>query len=186
MEENKKKTYYYVTLQSTELGKELMHLIRRYDEVMQAADELAQEMRADEWCADPRYIAGGIWRFIFKNPPKAKKALMVVAQDKDGNYECAPNPEYNRGLRLAKKIAALPHVEDKEVCDAFGFDLKDPQYDGELVPQFFAVGKEWVYVRSSFDLSALCPDLTSCLEQTFESALRFIEEQESPTLLSEE
>ncbi len=186
MEENKKKTYYYVTLQSSELGKELMHLIRRYDESMQAASKLVQEVHADEWSADPRYVAGGIWRFIFKNPPKAKKALMVVAQDEDGNYECAPNPEYNRGLRLAKKVAALPHVADEEVCEAFGFDLKGPQYAGELVPQFFVVGAEWVYVRSSFDLAALCPDLTGCLEETFKAALRFIEEQESPTLLSEE
>ena len=110
MEENKKKTYHYVTAQSSELGKRLVRLIHRYDEVMQAASKLVQEVHADEWSADPRYVAGGIWRFIFKNPPKAKKALMVVAQDEGGNYECAPNPEYNRGLRLAKKIAALPHV----------------------------------------------------------------------------
>lgn len=178
---DKRQTYYYVTLQSSGLGKELVRLTHRYEEVMQAAANLVQEVHADEWEADPCYNAGGIYRFIFKNPPKAKKALMVVEQDKDGNYECAPNPEYNRGLRLAKKIAALPHVEDKEVCDAFGFDLKDPQYDGELVPQFFIVGKEWVYVRSSFDLSALCPDLTRCQEQTFESALLFIQEQESPS-----
>lgn len=185
MEENKKKTYYYVTLQSTELGKELMHLIRRYDEAMQAADKLAQNMRADEWCPDPRYIAGGIWRFIFKNPPKAKKSLMVVSQDKDGNYECAPNPEYNCGLRLAKKVAALPHVTDEEVCEAFGFDLNDPIYTNQLVPQFFAVDDVWVYIRSSFDLSALRPNLTRCMENIFEEALQFIE-QESPTLLSEE
>ena len=186
MEENKKNTYHYVTPQTSELGKRLVRLVHRYDEVMQAADKLATEMRADEWCPDPRYIAGGIWRFIFKNQPKAKKALMVVAQDEGGNYECAPNPEYNRGLRLAKKIAALPHVADNEVCEAFGFDLKDPQYSGELVPQFFVVGKEWVYVRSSFDLAPLCTDLTGCSEETFAAALRFIEEQESPTLLSEE
>ena len=185
MEENKKNTYHYVTPQTSELGKRLVRLVHRYDEVMQAADKLATEMRADEWCPDPRYIAGGIWRFIFKNPPKAKKALMVVAQDKDGNYECAPNPEYNRGLRLAKKIAALPHVADNEVCEAFGFDLKDPQYSGELVPQFFAVDDVWVYIRSSFDLSALHPNLTRCMENIFEEALRFIEEQESPTLSKE-
>lgn len=178
--------YYYVTLQSSELGKELMHLIRRYDESMQAADKLAQNMRADEWSADPRYIAGGIWRFIFKNPPKAKKSLIVVAQDKDGNYECAPNPEYNCGLRLAKKVAALPHVTDEEVCEAFGFDLNDPIYTNQLVPQFFAVDDVWVYIRSSFDLSALRPNLTRCMENIFEEALRFIEEEESPTLLSEE
>lgn len=186
MEENKKKTYHYVTAQSSKLGEELARLTERYDEVMQAASKLVQEVHADEWSADPRYVAGGIWRFIFKNPPKAKKSLIVVAQDKDGYYECAPNPEYNRGLRLAKKVAALPHVADKEVCEAFGFDLKDPQYAGELVPQFFVVGTEWVYVRSSFDLAALCPDLTGCSEETFDAALRFIEEQESPILLSEE
>lgn len=182
---DKRQTYYYVTAQSSELGKELMHLIRRYDEAMQAADKLAQNMRADEWCPDPRYIAGGIWRFIFKNPPKAKKSLIVVAQDKDGNYECAPNPEYNCGLRLAKKVAALPHVTDEEVCEAFGFDLNDPIYTNQLVPQFFAVDDVWVYIRSSFDLSALRPDLTRCMENIFEEALQFIE-QESPTLLSEE
>ena len=186
MEENKKKTYHYVTAHSSELGKRLVRLIHRYDEVMQAASKLVQEVHADEWSADPRYVAGGIWRFIFKNPPKAKKALMVVARDKDGNYECAPNMEYNCGLRLAKKIAALPHVTYKEVCEAFRFDYENPQYAGELVPQFFIVGKEWVYVRSSFDLAPLCHDLNACSEETFAAALRFIEEQESPTLLSEE
>lgn len=175
--------YYYVTPQSSKLGKELVRLTDRYEEVMMAADKLAQEVRADEWSVDPRYAAGGIWRFIFKNPPKAKKALMVVAQDKDGNYECAPNPEYNRGLRLAKKIAALPHVTDKEVCEAFGFDPEDPQYSRQVVPQFFIVGAEWVYVRSSFDLSTLCPDLTDCSEETFEAALRFIQEEESEALI---
>lgn len=178
--------YYYVTAQSSALGKELVRLTDRYGEVMQAAANLALEMHADEWSGDPRYAAGGIWRFIFKNPPKAKKALMVVELDKDGYYECAPNPEYNRGLRLAKKMAALPHVTDKEVCEAFGFDPKDPQYNKQVVPQFFVVGTEWVYVRSSFDLSALCPDLTGCSEETFEAALRFIQEEESGTLSSEE
>lgn len=178
--------YYYVTAQSSALGKELVRLTDRYGEVMQAAAKLALEMHADEWSGDPRYAAGGIWRFIFKNPPKAKKALMVVAQDRDGNFECAPNPEYNRGLRLAKKMAALPHVTDKEVCEAFGFDPHSAKYKNQLVPQFFVVGTEWVYVRSSFDLSELCSDLTPCSEETFNAALRFIEEQESPTLISEE
>ena len=183
---DKRQTYYYVTAQSSALGKELVRLTDRYGEVIQAAANLALEMHADEWSGDPRYAAGGIWRFIFKNPPKAKKALMVVAQDRDGNYECAPNTEYNRGLRLAKKMAALPHVTDKEVCEAFGFDLNDPIYTNQLVPQFFAVDDVWVYIRSSFDLSALHPNLTRCMENIFEEALRFIEEQESPTLLSEE
>lgn len=184
--EDKRQTYHYVTLQSSALGKELVRLTDRYGEVIQAAANLALEMHADEWSGDPRYAAGGIWRFIFKNPPKAKKALMVVAQDRDGNFECAPNPEYNRGLRLARKIAALPHVTDKEVCEAFCFDPEDPQYNKQVVPQFFVVGAEWVYVRSSFDLSALCPDLTSCSEETFEAALRFIQEEESGMLSSEE
>lgn len=178
--------YYYVTAQSSALGKELVRLTDRYGEVMQAAANLALEMHADEWSGDPRYAAGGIWRFIFKNPPKEKKVLMVVAQDRDGNYECAPNPEYNRGLRLAKKMAALPHVTDKEVCETFDFDPEDPQYNKQVVPQFFVVGAEWVYVRSSFDLSALCPDLTDCSEETFEAALRFIQEEESRMLSSEE
>lgn len=178
--------YYYVTSQSTKLGEELVRLAHRCYDVIEAADKLAQEKRVYEWCPDPRYVAGGIWRFIFKNPPKAKKALMVVARDNEGNYECAPNLEYNCGLRLAKKIAALPHVTYKEVCEAFKFDYENPKYAVELVPQFFVVGTEWVYVRSSFDLAALCPDLTGCSEETFNAALRFIEEQESPTLISEE
>lgn len=178
--------YYYVTAQSSSLGKELVRLTDRYGEVMQAAANLALEMHADEWIGDPRYAAGGVWRFIFKNPPKAKKALMVVAQDRDGNYECAPNPEYNRGLRLAKKMAALPHVTDDEVCRPFGIDPHDPQYSKQVVPQFFVVGAEWVYVRSSFDLTALCPDLTGCSEETFEAALRFIQEEELGMLSSEE
>lgn len=186
MDDNKRQTYYYATAQSTKLGEELVRIAHRCYDVTEAADKLAQEKRVYEWCPDPRYVAGGIWRFIFKNPPNAKKALMVVARDKDGNYECAPNLEYNCGLRLAKKIAALPHVTYKEVCEAFRFDYENPQYAGELVPQFFVVGAEWVYVRSSFDLAALCPDLNACSEETFDAALRFIEEQESPTLLSEE
>ncbi len=179
-----KQQYYYLTTQSSELGQQLVRLTHRIDEVMQAADSMAVEMRAYEWSADPRYVAGGIYRLVFKNPPKAKKALMVVGRDNDGNYECAPNPDYNRGLRLAKKMASLPHVTDDEVCQPFGFDPHDPQYKNHLIPQFFIVGDEWVYVHSTFELS--CADLTPCLETTFEAALKFVEEQESPTLLVEE
>ena len=183
--EDKRQTYYYVTLQSTELGKELMHLIRRYDEAMQAADKLAVERCADEWVADPRYVAGGICRLIFNNPPKDEAALKVLC-DKDGNYVCSPNLDSECGLCLATEMAALPHVTYDDVCKPFGFDPHSAKYKNQLVPQFFVVGTEWVYVRSSFDLSELCSDLTPCSEETFNAALRFIEEQESPTLISEE
>lgn len=183
--EESKKMYYYVTAQSSKLGEELARIDRRCHEAMIAAEKLAIEKNADEFCVDPNYYAGGIWRFIFNGKPKAKKSFMVVAQDKDGNYECAPNQNYNCGLRLAKKVATLPHVTYKEVYEAFGIDHRFAK-DGYFMPWILAVGKEWVYVCSSFDLASLCPDLTPCSKDTFHAALRFIEEEESPTLLSEE
>ena len=184
MDDNKRQTYYYVTSQSTKLGKELARIDRRCHEAMIAAEKLAIEKNADEFCVDSNFYAGGIWRFIFNGKLKAKKSFMVVAQDKDGNYLCAPNQNYNCGLRLAKKVAALPHVTYKEVYEAFGIDHRFAK-DGYFMPWILAVGAEWVYVRSSFDLAALCPDLNACSEETFAAALRFIEEHESPTLSKE-
>lgn len=178
MEEDKKQTYYYVTLQSSELGKELMHLIRRYDEVMQAADKLAVERCADEWIADPRYVAGGICRLIFNHPPEDEAALKVLS-DKDGNYVCSPNLDSECGLCLATEMAALPHVTYEDVCKPFGFNPHDAKYKNQLVPQFFVVGTEWVYVRSSFDLAALCPDLTGCSEEEWEKAKEYVVENGS-------
>lgn len=173
------KTYYhYRCALDSALGRKLARLTERYTECMHAADALALKIGAKEFTTDVRYMAGGVDEFIFDHKPRAKKLLAVV-REKDGEFFCVPNPNANRGLKLACRMARLPHVTYDEYCEVFGFDRNDPQYKGHSMPMFFTVGEEWAYIRSTFSLMDfyLSCCLEICTEDVFEEALKYVTEE---------
>lgn len=169
--------YYYVTHGSSALGTKLLRLIDRWGEVMQAAADLCDKVGHNvEFISDERYAAGGIRCFVLRPPLRAKKLLSVVQTSKD-ELLCVPNPNTNRGLALAAKVARLPHVTDDEMCEPFGIDPHDPANKGMKAPRFFAVDRQWLYIAS--DTALDMPELTECTEEKFTEARNYVEENEN-------
>ena len=170
---SEKVVHYYCCKGDSPLGAKLLHLIDRYDEVVNAASELCDKVGAIEFIGDFCYAAGGIKAFVMKGKLRAKK-LLIVSHVENGNDVCVPNPNTNRGLKLAAKIARLPHITDDELCEPFGIDPHDPENKGLVAPRFFSIGREWLYIASDTPLSM--EELTECTEEKFAEARKYAEE----------
>ena len=176
MEENKKQAYYYCCSGGSVIGGKLLRLMDRYGEVMQAASDLCQKVGAVEFTTNERYYAGGIRYFIVKDKLREKKLLCQV-EEVDGFVYCIPNPNTNRGMKLASKVAALPYVSFDHVCEPFGIDCHDPANKGKATPCFFSVECQWVYVSSGIPLDI--PELNPCTQEEWEKAKEYVVENGS-------
>lgn len=165
--------HYYRCPLGSEMGNKLTRLTERYIYCTHAAEDIAIKVGAKEFIADERYMAGGIGWFVFDRVPRAKKLLASVRQEGE-EYLCIPNPHTNRGLKLACRIARLPHVTMDEYCEVFGFDRNDPAYrvGNHSLPMFFIVDEGWAYIRSTFELSI--GDLETCTDAVYEEALKYV------------
>ena len=171
---SEERTYnYYRCGIDTAMGRKLARLTERYINCTHAAEAMAIKVGAKEFVADDRHMAGGIGWFIFDREPRAKK-LLVSARKEGNEHWCVPNPHTNRGLKLACRLARLPHVSVDEYCEVFGIDRNDPAYKegNHSLPMFFTVEDKWAYVRSTIALAST--DLTTCEESDFDEALKYV------------
>lgn len=172
---SEKVVYYYCCKGDSPLGKKLLRLIDRYGEVMKAASELCDKASAivNYFYGDGRYAAGGVGAVVMRGKLLSKKKFIKIGVE-DGNDVCVPNPNTDAGLKLAAKIARLPHITDDELCEPFGIDAHDPVNKRLVAPRFFSIGREWLYIASDTPLSM--EELTECTEEKFAEARKYAEE----------
>lgn len=142
--------YHYRLPVESETGSKLTELYAKGNESFNAASQLALELKAAEFTPSQGFAMGGIGCLLFRRKPSAKKYDVVDTIDK--LYACVPNTATKEGKEILKRIAALPVVTIRQVCEAFGFDYYSDNFRGKLIPRFFRVENEWDYLQSDYPL----------------------------------
>lgn len=158
----------------SETGRRLTDLYEQGKQAMQAASDLVQRLRADEFEQHPAFAQGGIGAFYFRRKPGVRR--WDIRGKVDGMYQCFPNTTTTAGRKVLKEVSDLPVVKMEQVAEAFGLDARREVPSGTLLPMFFRVEHEWDYVKTSLDLTL--PELETVTEEEFERALKYVKEEE--------
>ena len=158
----------------SETGRRLTDLYEQGKQAVQAASDLVQRLRADEFEQHPAFAQGGIGAFYFRRKPGVRR--WDIREKVDGMYQCFPNTTTTAGRKVLKEVSNLPVVKMEQVAEAFGLDTRRDIPSGTLLPMFFRVEQQWDYVKTSLALTL--PELETVTEEEFERALKYVKEEE--------
>ena len=167
------KLHFYRLPVSSATGQALNEIYDRGDRAVQAASELSAELGAVEFTMCSAFALGGIGCMLFVERPSEEKFDLV--EEVDGLFACVPNTSTEEGREILKQMSALPVVKVGEVCEAFGFDYQNKNFNGSKAPRFFRVEQEWFYVKSDFPLYIDGMHVIS--EEEFSLALQYFESE---------